>query len=370
MPTHSHFADWYRSAALTPPEGLLDKRWAGVEEVAQRADASMILSLAKLFALPNARESNVPEGLREAFHTYDDAFQYRDNLQELRVLAGAILHLIIERDGALSPAAALALVCGSFGPREVALIERRHVDFAQRFLVRLSVATRRCGKPGPIEIPSFKKERFAELIPQVAPNQVGMFRDALVNALPEVASRFCATLEQAAEAISELTHTANVREEELAILWWLEAQFSRDLRKPFSEVGYLAGSIVLPCELADLTKYVPGPEAAIAVLVRALQLAGAPSSSEAVTIANATNAAPRAWRESLCEGLKLDSCELLTPILLAVHKSLETDGPDEWLPVYRKGCDIPPDRPFPLVQFSIQLFRERMLVRATREVKR
>jgi hypothetical protein len=171
-------------------------------------------------------------------------------------------------------------------------------------------------------------------------------------------------------AIEGIARASDVREEELALLWWIQTHFSRDLEKPFSEIGYVAGSIVLPSELADLTRFIPGPEAVVGVLALALQLAGAPSSKETATIATAINSTPRAWRKTLCGRINVGSCESLTPVLLAILKSLETDGPNDWLPVYRKACDIPLDRPFPLVQLSLQLFRERMLLRATREVKK
>jgi hypothetical protein len=371
---HPDFADWYRSAALTPPEGLLDKRWAGVEDVVNKSDATMLLSLAKLFTLPIAKESSVPDGLREAFWAHDNTFQLRDNLQELRVLAGAILRVVVERRKAASPLAALAIACGSFGPREAALPEPKHLDVAQRFMVAESSATHQCASPAPMKIPPLANQRFADVFAPdlfpAHPNAIPQLRDPLVNAFSEIASSFSSALEQTQKAINEITHAASVREEEVAILWWLQTHFSRDLEKPFSGVGYVAGTFLFPMELADLTKFVPGPEAGTAVLVLALQLAGAPSSSEEVTIAKATNAIPRAWREAACEKYKLDSFGLLTPILLAIHKSLETDGPDEWLPVYRKACDIPLDRAFPLIQLSLQLFHERMLLRAAAEVKR
>jgi len=370
MPTHSHFADWYRSAALAPPAGLLDKRWAAVEDVANTSDAARVLKLAELFTLPNVNESNVPEGLREVFQTHDDTFQFRDNLRELQVLAGAILRLIIEQRGGLSPLAALALVCGGFGSREATLVERGHLDLAQRFLVQLSTTARRCDRPEPIAVPGQTGERLGDLIPSVGVNQSQILRDSVIKALSRLVSEFSSALEQVQTAIEGIARASDVREEELALLWWIQTHFSRDLEKPFSEIGYVAGSIVLPSELADLTRFIPGPEAVVGVLALALQLAGAPSSKETATIATAINSTPRAWRKTLCGRINVGSCESLTPVLLAILKSLETDGPNDWLPVYRKACDIPLDRPFPLVQLSLQLFRERMLLRATREVKK
>jgi hypothetical protein len=371
MAMHSNFADWYRSAAITSPEALLKNRWLGVQDVVKQANPALLLSLAKLFALPTLTESAVPSGFREVFKAHDDAFQTRNNLQELRVLAGVIVRLVIEQNQPLSPLAALALICGSFGPREATTLEREHLETAQRFLVQYSKTTRESVTPAPLKIPAFTRQKFEETLPSTifTMQQIPNLREPLLNALTEIASGLSTTLKQAQKSIEQLTHTANVREEEVAILWWLQATFSRDLQKSFSEVGYLAGTIVFPMELADLTMFVPGSDATIAVLVHALHLAGAPSSLESITVANAINTSPREWREKTCAEHKTESTGLLSPILLAMHKSLETEGRDEWFPVYRKVSDIPIDKPFPLIQLSLQLFHERMLLRALAEAE-
>ena len=376
MAMHQNFVDWYRSAALTSPEGLLKNRWSGVEGIAKTikpSNATLLLSFARLFTLPNATESAVPSGFREAFKAHDDNFASRNNLQEIRVLAGAILRLMIEQRQSLSPLAALALICGSFGPREAVTLEREHLETAQRFLVHHAKSIHESETPTPMKIPSFTKPQFGETFPAniFTVHQTPNLQQPLVNAfnaLAETVSGFVNALKQAQESIEQLTQTSNVREEEVAILWWIQSHFSRDLQKSFSDISYSAGTILFPMELADLTLFVPGSEVTIAVLVHALHLAGAPSSSESITIANAVNATPREWREKKCAEHKTDSTGLLTPILLAMHKSLETEGRDEWLPVYRKVSDIPIDKPFPLIQLSLQLFHERMLLRALAEV--
>src|SRR5260370_8476461 len=157
MAMHQNFADWYRSAALTSPEGLLKNRWAGVQDIAKQikpSTATLLLSFAMLFALPNVTESAVPGGFRDAFKAHDDNFASRDNLQEIRVLAGAILRLVIEQRQSLSPLAALALTCGSFVPREAVTLEREHLAAAQRFLVQHSRTTHTSLTPPPPKLPS------------------------------------------------------------------------------------------------------------------------------------------------------------------------------------------------------------------------
>jgi hypothetical protein len=373
MTMHDNFADWYRSASIVPPEGLLKSRWAGVQDICKQPDLTLLMSLAKLFTLPNSTESAIPSGFREAFKKHDDNFSPRNNLQEVRVLAGAALRMVIEQNQyPQSPLAALAIVCGLFGPREALAPEREHLETAQRFLVKYSKETRETVAPTPIKIPSFTKLQFNDTFPpsHFSVHQTPNLQQPLVNSLNALADTMAglfSALKQSQKSIEQLTHASNVREEEVAILWWLQGRFSRDLQKSFSDLSYSAGSIVFPMELADLTKFLPGSETIIAVLVHSLHLAGAPSSSESITIANAVNATPREWREKTCAKYKVDSTGLLSPLLLAMHKSLETEGRDEWFPVYRRVSDIPIDKPFPLIQLSLQLFRERMLLRASEE---
>jgi len=366
MTVHQGFADWYRSAAITPPQGLIEKRWAGVETLAAKPDAQLILGLALLFTLPNPTESVVPPRLREVFRSQDDGFPSKDNFQELRVLSGAALRIVIEQGHPPATLAALALACGAFGPRQPLLSELEHLHVAQTFLLERSRSVRRTTEQSGAKVSVPTKSRIEELLPSqpnFASNQTQQIHQPLMNTFLELANGLSA----ARALIEQLTQTVRVRDEEVNVLWWLQTRFSRDLGKTFTETGYEAGSLIFPMEVADLTVLLPGLEAVVAVLVHALHLSGAPSSSEAITIANATNKTPRQWRERLRVNYRLDRAELLCPLMLAIQKSLETDGPEDWLPVYRKACDIPADKPYPLVQIAVQLYRERMLLKALSE---
>lgn len=371
MAMHPNFPDWYRSAALTPQESTLNSRWEAVEAITKGPSADRVLVLAQLFVLPSSGETMVPGDLRDTFRKFDVTFPMRDNLQELRVLAGAALRLMIEQPGSSAPLAALALACGSFGPRLLGLPEPDHIDSAQRYLIQYSMDTRKTGTPASIRVPSFAKARLIKAVPDslFTQNPPAGVHDPLMTLLASMASEFASALGQAQEAINTLVHDATVRKEEVAILWWLHSRYSTRLEKLFAELGYTAGALLFPIELADLTAFVPGSESIAAVIVQALQAAGAPSSAEPLTIAAATNALPRPVREAALAKWKASVPNALTPLLLALQSSLATEGTEDWFPVYRKACDMPIDRPFPLAAISIQLFRELMLLRAASEAK-
>jgi hypothetical protein len=367
MVTQGQFADWYAKVAVTPPDGLIGKRWAAVEESSGELTAKDVLDLAKLFTLPNIREAKLPDSIRQIFVKHDGDFRERNNLQELRVLSGAILRLVIAKSLRLASLAALSLVCGSFGPREAVLVESEHLEAAERHLVALSKAIHE-PEAAIITGPVPDKDDIAVKLPPniFAPNQIPALQAPLVELLSQLAS----LVKQSAQAIQSLSHTVRIREEDVEMLWWLQGRFSKYLDKSFGEVGYVGGVFIFATELADITKFVPGPVSTVAVIAQALQLAGAPSIGEEITIANATNATPRTWREGIAAKYQIGVTGLLTPLLTAVHKSLDTDGPDEWLPVYKRACDIPSNRPFPLIRLSMQVFRERILLLALAEASK
>jgi hypothetical protein len=358
MPIHANFPDWYRAAAVTPPDGLLEKRWAAVEAVAKEAKADLLVGLVRLFVIQTG-EAYVPAGFREAIKARDEGFSSKGDVQELRVLAGAVLRLVMESD-TYPLTAALAMVCAAFGPRRAKLPEPDHLEFAERFLVEIGKALRATEALPPLKVSSFTKKKLSEALPAnlFHPNQTPNLHEPLTTLLTEMA----AALVSAKSALDQLANTSAIQSEELNALWWLQTSFSRIIQKPFSEIDKNAAPIILASELAELTAFPPGLESSTAMLVHALFTAGS-TMRDGVTIANAVNSTPRAWREKIRTERILDRTGAVSPLSLALDKSLDTDDPRDWLPVYTKVCDIPLDTPFDGIQIATQLYRELMLWR-------
>ena len=107
---HKDFAEWYRSAGITPNGEILPKRWAAIEEYQPEPDE--IVSLARLFCRLGKPNDAFLNRFRVSFQKTDPAFPMRDNDQELVVLAGAELVDTIQR-GTVNVAdfAALSVAC-------------------------------------------------------------------------------------------------------------------------------------------------------------------------------------------------------------------------------------------------------------------
>jgi GTPase-associated system-like protein len=369
MARHPNFADWYRPAGTTPSEQLLDSRWRIVEKFAKQPSTSLLLKLATLFAVPGQTESAVPTEFREAFEQ-DQEFPFRDNLYELRVAAGATLRLVIDQADASSSIAALAVICGTFATRRSLVPYSEHVETANRFAMQYSRKIRESSAQVIGSSPVWTKAKITAALPAdlFAANDLPKLHEPLVKTLSDMNSATFASLKEAQAAIEQLSCTARVREEEVAMLWWLQTRFSRDLLKPFSEIGHVAGTLLIPMELADLTKFPIAVEVSTAILAHGLQLSGA-SRGQTVTISEAIDALPLEWRRKVCAQHEIKHLAPLTPLLLAIRTSAQHDTPTNWASTFRKECEIPLDQPLPVLHIAVQLHHERMLLKATAGIK-
>ena len=302
---HAEFADWYRSASLTPTNGLIQKRWDGVDNLATTESVDVLLSLLRLYVLPTISESACPPEVRAAFRKHDETFPASGNLEEMRVLGGAVLRQMFESRASLADAAALGILAGCFPSRSNRLPTSRHLDAAEAYAVRTSMDRRRRETGPRFSLPELSKKRFEEVFtPAIAAASPADHSEPLRALLNQTRSD---VREAANAAITSLEDQLRTKEEELDYLWWLTAAHSSSLTLPFSEVGPIRGALVYPTELARLTAHVPGPASAISILLQALLLSGARTTSEPVVLSEAVNAVDRLWREQAVEDAG-DSC--------------------------------------------------------------
>jgi hypothetical protein len=366
MAMHRDFADWYRVASVTPQQEVLEQRWNAVEEAASVLSAASITVLLRLFAVRIQKEPTVPDFLDAVLRKHDTSYSSRGNSEELRVLAGAVLRQCIESNSKNAVAVALGLLCATFGSRATRVPAAQHVSVAETYLAHRGVSVRASTPPAPIGASGLTKERYDELVTIAVfqPPQIASARDPLFTAIVEASGK---SAEQVNAAVTSLWRANQVVREELNLLWWLQTKFSRDLKKPFAEFALNEASYVFPMELSDLTVFLPGPDAILGIIITSLSLTkGGDQKSKLV---DAVNSTPRAWREERNGNLNIQGFADLCPLLLAMSKSLDTDGDAEWLPVYRKQCDVQLDQEVPASDVAVQVYRERLFAQALGEIK-
>lgn len=364
MAMHKDFGDWYREAHVVPDSDLLERRWAGVESLSSKTTAQSLQELLKLYCLPHNAESSIPDYFDKAFRDADAAFPTKSHGYEIRILAGAVLRRIIEERGSGAVQAALGIVCGSFGDRRCAVPFAGHIDAAEKFLTERAESIR---KIEPINlVKETKKERGAETVlpaEHFANGATPNLRAPLITYLNEQAA-LAPTINATINALSRAIQN---QREELNLLWWLQSRFSKELQQPLANTPTASACAVIAFELASLTEILPGPSAILGIIVQALN--STIGASEKISLASVVNEVPRQWREAkrIAQEAAVSS---LVPITLSLARSLDTDGKDDWFPVYKKQCDVNLAEVREPSVIAYQLYTERLFLKSLSEMKK
>lgn len=361
---HRNFADWYRLVEIEPTDQLLKRRWPAVEKFAKAATAPQILDLVRLLYGRPPKKEDLDQEFRDAFRVFDSAFPSQDNDAEIRVLAGACLVAILEGRRASVPLlAALAIVCGEWlasDETKAGLLD--FPDRARRLLTTQALEVRKTDDPPEIATLGEELAKQAEAVNSaLRQGNWSPVATASAAAIQTLAAAIGQLSSAVAEAVSSAEHVQSVCSEEINILWWLFAEHSRDLEVPFRDLGVPATCVVAGKELNDLVVFAPGPVSARAILARMLRSLD-PDLRSTASFADVVNATPREWRIRLAEELRDVPANDLTPVLLAVTKSLETDGKEDWLPVYEKATGAPARQVVSLLDVGYQVYQEMMLL--------
>jgi GTPase-associated system helical domain len=361
---HRYFADWYRTAAIEPQPDVLAKRWEAISSLVYSLDAAEALEVVRLFYGSPRTDHRFVERYRDSFKTRDLTFPMRDNDAELRVLAGAtIVSLLDVRSGPVADMAALAMACADcrglrpgervadilresrsyLAARSASLRAPKHVKGLTRPSVDLEglLEPRSSGASGNKPARDADFDRVLEPFQSVGQTKQAFATGNAMEAIQNVASALLEIAAAAAEVTQEHAERLRLQREETNILWWLFAEHSRDLGHAMAALPLPAACLVAGKELADLTDVLPGPLAAMGVLDKMLrvverELRGGTTAHQAV------NEAPREWRSRWLAGLNAEPVEDLCPVICAVRRSIDSDGPDDWVPSVRKvtGVDL------------------------------
>ena len=329
---HKDFAEWYRSAGITPDGETLLKRWAAI--AAFEVDRSDVASLTRLFYRLGTPKEDFLKAFRAEFQKADAAFPMRGNDHELAVLAGAELVDTIERSSApLADLAALCLVCAAAQQLRPTPAVSAIPETASRFLS--SRAT--------------KRSQVDE----------GSSEGTLLKALTDLGSPY----DKLAIEFHKLQSELSIVTEEANMLWWLLSEFSRDLNTPWRKLPAPAVPLIAGKELADLTRVIPGPIAAAAFLDRTIRSGRTKPPTLILTIA-AVNETPVDWRLEYIKDSFPDEIEVIAPISYAVKLSLIAPENDEWVPMFTSATGIASNSKIAPHTLAYQLFLEGLLRRS------
>jgi hypothetical protein len=374
-------------AAIEPQPDVLQRRWEAIQGIVYAMDVADGLELVRLFHASPRTNPRFVARFRDAFKACDLAFPMRDNDAELQVLAGTTLvSLLDDRGGAVADVAALATAAADSrglrpgdripdmlrharaylaersaalrAPRAIPMMPRPKLDVdAMLEPLRSAAQARQTRDPG--------FEGMLEPVHAPGPPKLTPAFEIFDQALRSVAAAVAEVTGAAGQAAEELARRLRLQHEETNILWWLFGEHSRDLGRRMASLPLAAACLVAGKELADLTEVVPGPLATAGVLDRMLR-AVEPDLRVATTIQEAVNDAPREWRAAAAADTEYERVEDLCPVLLAIRRSLDTSGPDDWIPPVRTLTGLDVLAPIAPLDLAGQVYEERLLVAALR----
>lgn len=337
MSMNSHFSDWYRSAGV-PPEGKpLADRWKAVESF--DVNASEISLLAQVFYQLNPSDSSFPERFRKAINEADSNFSMSGNDRELVVLAGAGLVDVIERGSRdIADLAALFLVCGAVQNIRTALAVPEIPEIAAKHLSQRSVERATPEKDGKEETLSKALAAMGEPVSKLAPE------------------------------FQKLQLEFPIVWEESNMLWWLVSETSRDVNQRWSKLPLGMVCVLTGKELADLTRVVPGPIAARALLDRAVR-SGRDKVADSISVADVVNDTDKTWRGSYFSRPLPVGLEGILPLTHAVVLSVQASDEKAWRPMFKAATGIAATVKSNPDAVAYQFYLEQLAVRSFTEMK-
>lgn len=376
---NSLLPDFYRLVDLEPRAEMLALRATAIQSMIDGAEALDWLGMVRIF-IGRPASADARSAFVEPFRAADPVFPLRGNDAELVVLAGATLFELLQGPGEAADVVAYALVCADAAGKGVRGPIPDVLERARGYLCEAALAARSEGdqdkiakiRAGANPVKDLKALTVAAVPADwtAADTQIRETRtrvNDLLTAIKTMHTGLAKTIGQIAELATQAATQPNVAaiealREEVDVLWWLFGERSRDLDGRFDELQDESIALVAPKELADLTRVLPGPPAARALLARALRIAGRPTDEE-LSIRAVVDGSPWVWRERWMSAGSA-AFEDLTPIRGAVRRSLDVDDGADWSAAYDRVALLPADTAFTRLTLAEQVYHEEMLRRA------
>lgn len=350
----------YKKVGIDTSDALITKRTAGLSTLIDKSSSLDVCVLAQI-----SLGVNVPSAALDtfvaAFSNNDAAAALRAEDRETALLAGALLHEVLQkRKGPYAPAA-LALSCGSFGGVRKVEIDPELTELAGSVVFELQQKTPPAFPP--LKFP--KKLETAAVVAQATQlNGQNQFNQAIATMLPALAAlgeNVNDTNRQLGAYLTAMEQQLRSGLEEMQLQWWVFGGWSRSLRKPYASLVGAAAAILAAKELLDLSTSVAGPTSSAALLDLVLARASEPRTFK---FRDAITSAPRDWRKSWCTAPPKTSAAKLCPVYLALYLATDSGDAPDWVPRFERESGVDSNLELNALDLSNQLFLELLLQRS------
>jgi hypothetical protein len=357
---HPDFPRWYREVGVDENRDRLLRQWKGVSTLVQgMTEKNIENALRIVFRAKIVASADGLAHIRQVFKDEDDLFDMQGNDREMEVLCGASLAVVIERNDHLAASGALSVTTAALNGTRAVELPMNLPALAETAIARIAEGnrTRPDLQHGLTDLPKVSFAAAKDKLQQFDQNGVGAAFDVAAAAVADGLETFS---KRVAAAIDSTGRYIAIQDEELEMLWWVFGERSEDLNQPFKDVAAKAQPLVFAKELADSTKFLPGPISAKGLLSRV-----GLKESKKVTIPEAVNACEASWLKSL--GQSVDVSPLSLPIHFAIARKLETNDDASWVAGWANSCGIDEKHLFPTLTVGNLFYRERLLSLFARE---
>ncbi|WP_441255825.1 GTPase-associated system all-helical protein GASH [Tardiphaga sp. 285_C5_N1_2] len=354
-PMRDEFPRWYRQVEMGDNREKLELRWKGVIDLVDNADSESIVTMIAIALRTKPRpQATQVAAMRQTFKDIDDLFDMAGNDRELEILCSSALAMLFEGDEDTSALAALFTTTASCGGQRTADFALDLVGTANAALARISDDRRTRPALGKMVVAAPLK---------ISVEQENTSLKQAFNA-DQVAAAFTALCKQTESAMQRLTRNLNavlkeahtfgeIQDEELQMLWWLFGGRSKKMDCPFSEISPEAQTFILAAELADITKFLPGPDSVKPILSRA-----GLKERKKYSVPAAVNACDPSLLNSLIDGM--EPSQITQPLHFAIKRKLETGDDASWIPAWSSISGIDATFSLPAIELGNLFYRERL----------
>ena len=346
------FCECYRTVCPNPNNEQMNYRLKGISQYCDREEIDVLPLVMLFFGMHN--HQTFDNDFADVFQTVDISFP-KNNSRELEFLAGMTLLKLIEENRLVIKIVLAVNILNILGKNilvpDILQIATNKLSEITSNIREVEIESRFKKLPTIITTKMNKNAEEGELTPE------GITE--LMNSFKSIKGCFSALQTNQAE----LANALRTYKEDSNILSWIVGGHSNDLRKPLSKsIKTNEMALVIGKELADLIETVPGPYAAKGFIQKMLGLCK--EDKVKLSLTNIVDLVGKDWREAVVNRYQIIGMGENTPVLLAISKSLETDEPKTWCPLFKKIVEVDSEEiERGALEWAYQFYLECLLIR-------
>lgn len=336
---------WMRNAGIAVSNDIVEKREAGIKLfLDSRINEDDILEIVKLYYTGRCNVEFF-ETVVESFYECDKAF-CDDQTEEIRVLVGAILCEMIEKEEyediiiMIEMYAQIYQFLGNDASVN-AVSARLNEDLHNRMLKMR-------------ENMSFESKKVTGLGKDIKfvvnQDEEVIYDEVVVKNLSSVVKKVNEISSHVSNLSKMIYEQQAIIHEDSQILWWMLTGYSDDADVKYAEMDPLKGAILAGKDLASRINVFPGPSSAKAVLDKVLGVVGQQKTNSFEAYIDSVD--DDIIEKLLCD----DDNKYQTPILFALKKKLE-NGKGNWMAVFAKEYNLKRDN-ISIIDIAYEMYIE------------